>query len=150
MKKITVFLIAAIIYAMPSTAQSGNIDTVKANLSIKVNDWCYVVSYFNGSTDSADIKFVRDVRTKILSTPNVTMNTTVQVNNVEGRYLVNIYDIVRRIPAGEATELGNSTANAIRAISNPVLQYYIGVIDSQYRTEHRRHVRIGKNMLVDN
>ena len=149
MKKITTFI--AFVFAITlATAQPGSIDTVKANLSIKVNDWCYVISYFNGSTDSSDISFVRKVRTKILAVPNVTMNTNVLVDLVPGRYLVNIYDVVRKIPAGEATELGNATANAIRAIANPVLKYYIGMIDSQYGVEHRRHVRIGKNMLVDN
>lgn len=149
MKKI-VIIIAFIITAFLANGQPGSIDTVKANLSIKVNDWCYVISYFNGSTDSTDIAFVRKVRTKILAVPNVTMNTTVLVDLVPGRYLVNIYVVVRKIPAGEATELGNATANAIRAIANPTLQYYIGVIDSEYGVEHRRHVRIGKNMLVDN
>lgn len=149
MKKITTFM-AFVLTISLSSAQPGSIDTAKANLTLKVNDWCYLLSYFNGTTDSTDIVFVRRVRTKIRSVANVTMNTNVTVDTVSGKYIVEMYDICRKIPAGEGGELGNAPANAIRAISNAVIQYYIGVIDSQYAVEHRRHVRIGKNILVDN
>ena len=148
MKKI-ILAISILAFSFGVKAQSGNLDTVSYNLPAMASEWAYYISYMNGSTDSTDIAFVREVRTKLQSTPNLNWNTVVTMDNLKGKYIITIYNIGNRIPAGEALQLGVSVLNTIKAIPNNVLQYYIGSVDAVHSTEFDRHRKLGKNMLID-
>ena len=149
MKKILlIFSIIALSFA--AKAQPGSLDTVKQNLTMKASEWAYYVSYFNGAKDSAAIAFIRSVRTAAQAIQSPNWNTAITVNNVPGIFIVKIYNISKQMPAGEAVQLGLAGANTISAIANPVLQYYIGQIDSRHQSGFLDHRNLGKNILIDN
>ena len=146
MKKAIVILF--VLFSFASFAQPGRLDTVSVSLTMKASEWAYYASYLNGSTDSADIAFLRTLRNQVQATQNVTWNTNITVTT-GGRYVVAIYDIGRRMPAAEALQLGTAALNTISAINNAVIQYWVGQIDAQHTGEFIRKRTLGKNLLID-
>lgn len=149
MKKI-ILLVTSVVFGLAVYSQPGSLDTSKSNLTIKASELAYYISYLADSKDSADIAFVRTLRTQVQGINNLTWNTNITINNLAGKYIVAIYDIGKRIPAGEALQLGVTVLNTIAGLSHPVIQYYVGLVDSRYSSEFLRHRTIGKNVLIDN
>lgn len=152
MKKI--ILLAALVISLNSFSQ--NLDTVSADLTLRAQDWAWLIGTIGTGGDSTEIVRIRAVRTAMIAANPPTWNTNVTVNSVPGRILLRIYQAYLNAPFGEMIAMGSTNAERttiytnVRAINNSALQYFIGVMDSNKSNEFINKRQTGKFILLDN
>lgn len=147
-------LIIAVLFSVNSYSQ--NLDTVSVSLTLRAQDWAWAVGKYGDGSDSTSRARIRALRNTIIAANPANWNTNVTVNNVNGRVVLFIYQIFLSASFGEVLNMGNNTAERttiytnIRAINNPVLQYYIGLADGNAQQEYLRIRQRSKEILLDN
>ena len=152
MKKI----LTLIVIAVSLNCFGQNIDTVSANLTLRAQDWAWLVGSVGTGQDSTEKARIRQLRTAMLAANPATWTTNVTINNVPGRILLLMYHTYLNAPFGEMIAMGSTNAERttiytnIKAINNSALQYYIGVMDVTKSNEFTNKRQNGKSILIDN
>jgi hypothetical protein len=152
MKKIILALL--IIISLNSFGQ--NLDTVSVSLTLRSQDWAWLIGKYGAGTDSTDRAAIRSIRTQIIAANPQTWNTNVTINNVKGRVIVWSYNAFCSAGFQEVFNMGSTTAERttiwtnIRAINNSAVQYFIGVVDANFTNAFLENRKRGKEILLDN
>lgn len=152
MKKL--FILFTLFISVTLSAQ--NIDTVSANLTLRAQDWAWLVGSIGTGGDSTEKARIRQLRTAMIAQAPATWNTNVTINNVPGRILLLMYHTFISADFGEMMAMGTTNGERttiytnIRAINNSALQYYIGVMDSNKSNDFINRRQNGKYILLDN
>jgi len=153
MKKIITLLsgifLTTIIYAQ-------NLDTVQVSLTLRAQDWAWLVGKYGHGNDSTDKAEIRNIRTQLQSQNPATWATNATVTSVSGRLIISFYNSFAMAGFQEVQNMGSTNAekatiyNNIRAINNSAVQYYIGVIDGNISNQFINTRKMGKEILLDN
>lgn len=149
MKKILLAL--CIIISVNVFGQEGTV-----NLTLRSQDWAWLIGRIGSGNDSAERQAVRNVRTQILAANPPTWNTNVQITGIKEKHIVRMYLEYNRASFGEMMNLGATNAerttiyNNIRALVNTYIQTQITVIDNSWTTEFTNNRSQGKSIVLDN
>lgn len=152
MKKI----ILAIFILISINSYSQNLDTVTVSLTLRSQDWAWLVGKFGAGTDSIERVQVRNIRTQIIAANPQTWTTNVTINNLKGRVIIWMYNAFATAGFQEIVNMGANTAERttiytnIRNINNSAVQYFIGVIDGNLSNMFINSRQNGKEILLDN
>lgn len=152
MKKI--LIIIAVLFSF--NAQSQNIDTVSASITLRAQDWAWAVGKYGSGNDSLSRARVRTIRTAIIAANPTSWTANVTISNVPGAVIMTIYGMFLYAPFGEVIQMGSTNAERttiytnIRAINNSTIQYFIGLRDGEAAAQHLQSRNNGKTILIDN
>ena len=152
MKKI--ILLVSVFFSVVSYAQ--NLDTVQVSLTLRAQDWAWVVSKYGSGNDSTDISEIRNIRTQLQAQNPATWTTNATLTSVSGRLIISFYASYASAGFQEIQNMGNTNGERatiwtnIRALSNSAIQYYIGVIDGGHANQFINTRKRGKEILLDN
>jgi hypothetical protein len=146
---ITGLFLSAIIYAQ-------NLDTVSVSLTLRAQDWAWLVGKHGAGNDSTERVAIRNLRAAVLVANPATWTTNVTINGVKGRIVIWMYNAFCSAGFQEVINMGSTTAErttiytTIRNINNSAIQYYIGVIDANFTNQFINNRQSGKSILMDN
>jgi hypothetical protein len=152
MKK-TITLLTAIFLSVLIYAQ--NLDTASASLSLRAQDWAWLVGKHGAGNDSTERVAIRNIRAAVLLANPQTWTATVTIT-VKGRVVIWMYNAFCSAGFQEIMNMGSTTAErttiytTIRNINNSAIQYYIGVIDANFSNQFINNRQSGKSILMDN
>src|SRR5688572_1475596 len=152
MKKI--ILLISVLFSVVSYAQ--NLDTVQVSLTLRAQDWAWLVGKYGHGSDSTDKSEIRNIRTQLQAQAPATWTTNATCTSVSGRLIIAFYSSYANAGFQEIQNMGNTNGERatiwtnIRAISNSAVQYYIGVIDGGLSNQFINTRRNGKEILLDN
>ena len=146
---ITGLLLTAFIYAQ-------NLDTVTVNLTLRSQDWAWLVGKLGAGGDSTERTQIRSLRAQMIAANPTTWTENVQVTGIKGRVIIWMYSTYCSAGFQEIINMGSNIAERttiwtnIRALSNSAIQYYIGVIDGNFSSQFINTRQSGKSILLDN
>ena len=146
---ITGLFLSAIIYAQ-------NLDTVQVSLTLRAQDWAWLVGKYGHGSDSTDKSEIRNIRTQLQAQAPATWTTNATCTSVSGRLIIAFYSSYANAGFQEIQNMGNTNGERatiwtnIRAISNSAVQYYIGIIDGGHSSQFINTRKRGKEILLDN
>jgi len=152
MKKI--ILLISVLFSVVSYAQ--NLDTVQVSLTLRAQDWAWLVGKYGHGSDSTDKSEIRNIRTQLQAQNPATWTTNATCTSVSGRLIIAFYNSYANCGFQEVINMGSTNNermtiyNNIRAISNSAVQYYIGVIDGGLSNQFINTRKNGKEILLDN
>jgi hypothetical protein len=152
MKK-TITLLTAIFLSVLIYAQ--NLDTASASITLRAQDWAWLVGKHGAGNDSTERVAIRNIRAAVLLANPQTWTATVTIT-VKGRVVIWMYNAFCSAGFQEIMNMGSTTAErttiytTIRNINNSAIQYYIGVIDANFSNQFINNRQSGKSILMDN
>jgi hypothetical protein len=143
----TIFVLLAFALSLSSIAQN-NLDTVYIRtLTMQAQDWAWLTGRYPNRADSTTLKAFRKIRTTVQSNIPASFTTSVTVDSLPGRVVIQFYQVVKTSPAGEIVNRYTAITNAISA--KTVIAYWLGLIDGVASAEFTRCRDLGKNDLID-
>jgi hypothetical protein len=152
MKK-TITLLTALFLSVLIYAQ--NLDTASASITLRAQDWAWLVGKHGAGNDSTERVAIRNIRAAVLLANPQTWTATVTIT-VKGRVVIWMYNAFCSAGFQEIMNMGSTTAErttiytTIRNINNSAIQYYIGVIDANFSNQFINNRQSGKSILMDN
>jgi hypothetical protein len=152
MKK-TITLLTAIFLSVLIYAQ--NLDTASASLTLRAQDWAWLVGKHGAGNDSTERVAIRNIRAAVLLANPQTWTATVTIT-VKGRVVIWMYNAFCSAGFQEIINMGSTTGErttiytTIRNVNNSAIQYYIGVIDANFSNQFINNRQSGKSILMDN
>jgi len=142
MKKLFLFIPFILAYTLAKS--QNNLDTsIVRNITFKSGDLDYMTSYYIGSTDSIEMKYLRFIRLKSAGKQN---SDNVTLDSIPGGMLVRWYTIIRQVHAGEADALGGNPKNVLQAITHPIVASRIAAVEAAYSVTYLARRRLGRLM----
>lgn len=152
MKKI----ITGILIILSINCFSQSLDTVSVSLTLRAQDWAWLVGKYGAGQDSASKVKIRAIRTAMIAANPATWTTNVTINNIPGNIVIWAYNQYNQAGFGEIVNMGTTNAErmtiytTIRAITNSAVQYFIGVVDGNFSNQFINTRQQGKQILLDN
>jgi hypothetical protein len=152
MKK-TITLLTALFLSVLIYAQ--NLDTASASITLRAQDWAWLVGKHGAGNDSTERVAIRNIRAAVLLANPQTWTATVTIT-VKGRVVIWMYNAFCSAGFQEIINMGSTTGErttiytTIRNIDNSAIQYYIGVIDANFSNQFINNRQSGKSILMDN
>jgi hypothetical protein len=152
MKK-TITLLTALFLSVLIYAQ--NLDTASASITLRAQDWAWLVGKHGAGNDSTERVAIRNIRAAVLLANPQTWTATVTIT-VKGRVVIWMYNAFCSAGFQEIINMGSTTGErttiytTIRNINNSAIQYYIGVIDANFSNQFINNRQSGKSILMDN
>jgi hypothetical protein len=130
-------------------AQTGSLDTVRNDLTLKVADWYLAQSVLAVSKDS-DVLAESWKISAAVKASNRQLATEVLVEDLPGQLLFWLYKKAESMNRAQSRVLGDRIYTRIRAINNNVLQYYIGGFDATQQAPVEAEIREGRIHTLQN
>jgi hypothetical protein len=114
---------------------------------MQAQDWAYLVGAYNTTADSVAMVDYRRIRTKVQQAIPPAWTTSLTVDSLHGKTVIDFYQMAKTSAAGEIVSRYTAITNAISAKTN--LAYWIGFVDSAISGDFNRKRDRGKNLLID-
>lgn len=143
-------IIAIILILISVSAKAQSIDTVLVrNLSFQAQDWAWIVGHYNDvNADSATASQFRKIRDKIRTANPASWSTTVTIDSLPGKIVLQMYNAVKLANAGEIAARYTAIVTAITSKANMV--YWTNIVDAALTNVYNQRRDRGKSMLMDN
>ena len=156
MKKIIALLILALPFVADAQIPSfRNLDTVRFSLTMRAQDYGWLIGRYGDGSDSITRAEVRNIRTQLLALNPPNWTTSVTVTKISGNMVLTFYSIFASCPFQEVQAMGNTNGervtiyNAIRAITDTTIQQRIVMIDQSHADQFVQTRKRGKQILLD-